>query len=178
MAKNSPAIVEGTAELAPLQSYSDPSALAELEQILLTGETNVEVIDDPAEISVQILARYLAAESDEDLGQKEATPWGDLLDVPVEVRGFRWQRSAFEGMGSPIYFIVSAVNLETGEPLVLTTGSMNALAQLTNLAKRGRLPGAVVRLVKSAKATRAGFYPLWLEILGNTADTEGEPAAA
>ena len=90
-----------------------------------------------------------------------------MLDLPFVLHGFRWRPSSFDE-GGPVFFVVDATaltdspGLVRGQRIVLTTGSANVLAQLTNMAKRGTLPGAV-RAVKRADApTRQGFYPLWL----------------
>lgn len=138
--------------------------ISELERILLTDEM-VEVVDDPAEMSREIVAQLLGAESDEELESfGNAIGWRDLQGVPMELHAFRWRPSDFAGEGgASVYFVVEATRLDEGERVILTTGSRNVLAQLTNLAKRGRIPGAVRMLTKADKATRAGFYPLWLK---------------
>jgi hypothetical protein len=143
---------------------SDLAQLAELERILLTDE-QVEVVDDPAEMSKEIVAQLLGAETDEELESfGDAVGWRDLQGVPMEIHNFRWRPSDFMGEGgASVYFVVEATRLDEGARVVLTTGSRNVLAQLTNLAKRGRIPGAVRMLTKAEKATRAGFYPLWLQ---------------
>lgn len=137
--------------------------LAELERILLTDET-VEVVDDPAEMAKEIVAQLLGAESDEELESfGQAIGWRDLQGVPVEIHNFRWRPSDFAGEGgASVYFVVEGTRLDDGDRVVLTTGSRNVLAQLTNLAKRGRIPGAVRMMTKAEKATRGGFHPLWL----------------
>lgn len=147
-----------------MQSSTDVASLDKLDEILLTGDVGgVEVIDDPAEISRQIVAQLLAAESDgalQDFGNAEG--WGDYLNVPMELHGFRWRVSEFEGEGAPIYFVVDAIKLDDGSRRVLTTGSMNVLAQLSNMARRGTLAGGVWMMVEADKPTRAGFKPRWL----------------
>ncbi len=119
------------------------------------------MVDDPALIQREILERLLAAESDEELETfGAATGWRDLEGVPVEIHGFRWRPSTFEE-GANVFFVVQATRLDTGDPIVLTTGSINILGQLTNMAKRGTLVGAKRMLQKGSK-TAAGYYPLWL----------------
>jgi hypothetical protein len=150
-------------DVAVVHSSTDLASLDQLDEILLTGEMNVEVIDDPVEISRGIVAQLLAADSDaalQDFGTAE--PWGDYLEVPMELHGFHWRRSEFEGEGAPIYFIVSATKLDDGSRRTLTTGSMSVLAQMSNMARRQTLVGGVWMLHEAEKPTRAGFKPRWL----------------
>jgi hypothetical protein len=177
-----PPAAAGT-ELATItHSSTDLASLQTLKEILLTGELNVEIVDDPNEISRQMVAQLLAAPDDEALQSfGNAEPWGDYLDVPMELHGFHWRKSEIEGEGSPIYFIVATTNMNDGERKVLTTGSMSVLAQLTNMAERGTLVGGVWMQHKSEKPTRAGFYPQWLvqpDAIKAAARAAREPASA
>ncbi len=141
--------------------------LKELERILITNEHVEAFDDDPDKMAAEIVAQILAAESDEQLNAMQggnAVGWQELLDVPVRVEGFRWRPTDYEE-GSSLYFVVFAYRVDDGEPIVLTTGSRNILAQLVNKAGRGVLTGTVVKAVKSKKATKRGFYPLWLVTL-------------
>lgn len=145
-----------------VRKSSDLAQVTELEQILLGEKEVPEVVDDPAQIQKEIMAQLLAAESDEELEQMgTAIGWRELLGVPIELHGFRWRPSAFED-GAPVFFVVQGTRLDTGEKVVLTTGSGNVLAQLTNMARRGTLTGAVRMLEASDKPTKQGFIPLWL----------------
>lgn len=152
------------AEIVPvIHSSVELASLDQLDDILRTGEMNVEIVEDPAEISRGIVAQLLAADSDEalqDFGTAE--PWGDYLDRPMELHGFHWRRSEFEGEGAPVYFIVAVTDLTDGVRRTLTTGSMSVLAQLSNMARRGTLVGGVWQLIEAEKPTRAGFKPRWL----------------
>lgn len=145
-----------------VRNSTDLAAISELEQILL-GEAEVPpVVDDPGEISKEIIAQLLSAESDEELEQVGAAiGWRDLPGVPVELHGFKWRPSSFEE-GAPVFFVVSGTRLDTGEKVVLTTGSGNVLAQLANMAKRGTLIGAVRMVELADKPTKSGFKPYWL----------------
>lgn len=144
-------------------SSTDLEALSEFDEILLGLREAPDVQDDPAAISNEIIAQLLTATSDEQLAIGKAIGWQSLEGVPVEIRGFRWRKSDFED-GSPLYVLVQGVDLTTGEfHPAITCGSKNVLAILSNLARRGQLPGAVWKLVKAEKPTEGGFYPLWLE---------------
>lgn len=152
---------------------TSPAALEQLEHALRHPAefTLAEVQTDPAEIQAEIVASLLAAESDEELNRTEAEGWQELEGVAVEVRGFAWRESAYaEQGGYPVFLVVRGQRMDDGSNVVLTTGSGNVMAQLVNLAKRGRIPGAVVRLVKAEQPTAQGFRPTWLEVVANTAD--------
>lgn len=149
-------------DLVPVSHGMDVAALDQLDEILRTGEVNVEVVDDPDSISRSIIAQLLAADSDEALQDfGNAVGWRELLEVPCELHGFNWRVSDY-AEGAPIYFIVSATRLDTGERVTLTTGSLNVLAQLSNMARRGTLVGGIWQLHEADKPTKAGFKPLWL----------------
>lgn len=150
-----------SAEIA-VRSSADVAAVDELEAILLGEKELPEVVDDPAEIQREIMAQLLAAESDEELEQVgSATGWRELAGVPMQLHGFRWRPSSFEE-GAAVFFVVNATRLDTGERVVLTTGSGNILAQLCNMARRGTLVGAVRALEIADTPTRQGFRPNWL----------------
>lgn len=140
---------------------TDLAALTDLGRILASGQFDTEIIDDPDEISRQIIEELLTAESDEELESSgRATGWLEYEGVPVEIHNFRWRKSDYTE-GAPIYLIVSATDMRDGEGLILTTGSKNVIAALINLAMRDRFP--VVRILTRAdKPTTKGYYPLWL----------------
>jgi len=151
-----------------VRSSSDLAAgdevLAELERVLVSNERVEPAEEDADKMASEIVAQILAAESDEELAAMQGgntIGWRDLLGVPVELVGFRWRPSDYDE-GASLYFVVFGVRLDTGEPVVLTTGSRNIMAQLVNRAKRGALSGAVVKATEPEKTTRAGFKPLWL----------------
>lgn len=152
-------VVRSSADLT-----TDGDLLTTLERVLVTNE-RVEAPEENAEaMAAEIVAQILAAETDEQLMAIEAgsaVGWRELLEVPVELLGFRWRPSDYDE-GSSLYFVVFGNRLDNGDPVVLTTGARNVLAQLVNRAKRGTLTGAIVKLVQSEKPTKAGYRPLWL----------------
>lgn len=137
------------------------AALPELKEALLTGK-RVEMLDDPETISRAILEQLLAASSDAELEPTQPIGWRELVDVPIEVQSFTWRNSDYDEEGSSsVYVVVFGTRLDAGEPVTLTTGARNVLAQLCNLAERDRLP--IVRAIKeSEKLTANGYRPLWL----------------
>jgi hypothetical protein len=140
----------------------DLATLVDLERILVTGEAVETSEADADAMSTEIVRQLLAAETDEELEQfGEAIGWRDLQGVPVELEGFSARPSEFDE-GASVFFVVFGRRLDTGDRVVLTTGSLNIMAQLVNMAKRGTLTGAIREAVQSEKATKRGFYPLWL----------------
>jgi hypothetical protein len=145
-----------------VRSSTDLASLDEFDAILTGQAEPPEIVDDPDEISRQIIMQLLSAESEAELESFGQTlGWGDAEGIPMQISGFRWRPSSFDE-GGPVYVIVNAFRLDTGEAVVLTTGSGNVLAQLSWLARNGRLPGAVRELVKAEKATARGYHPLQL----------------
>lgn len=163
MAQAKAAEVVGS-ELA-LRDSTSLAALDDFDAILRGLKEPNEVVADPAEIQREILNRLLTAETDEELENfGEATSWSnELLDVPVEIYGFRWMKSDIDQKeGSlPVYVLVDLTRLDTGDRLVCTIGSGNVMAQLSNLARRERFP-AIRSLKMLEKATKSGFHPLML----------------
>lgn len=145
-----------------VRKSTDVAQLDELEAMLLGTKEVPDVVEDPADIQREIMAQLLDAKSDEELelvGQ--ATGWRELPGVPMQISGFRWRPSTYEE-GSPLFFVIDAVRLDTGQRVALTTGSGNILAQLTNMARRGTLVGAIRALEIADTPTKQGFRPNWL----------------
>lgn len=139
--------------------------LTELERVLITNEKVEPAEDDADAMAAEIVAQILSAESDDELALMQggtAIGWREMLGVPVRLEGFRWRPSDFEE-GSSLYFVVFGYRTDTGEAVILTTGSRNILAMLVNKAKRGVLSGSVVIATEADKVTRRGFRPLWLK---------------
>jgi hypothetical protein len=161
-----------------VRKSADIAQLDELEKILLGDSELPDVVDDPGEISREIMAQLLAAESDEELeAVGTATGWRTLPGVPMQLHGFQWRPSTYEE-GAPIFFVVNATRLDSGERVVLTTGSGNILAQLCNMARRGTLVGAVRALEISDEPTKQGFRPNWLRTPTDTMVAASKEKAA
>lgn len=165
-----------TSQEVAVRSSANMAALAELEAILLDDSDQVvEVVEDPEDIQREILAQLLAAESDDELESfGEAIGWRTIArryvehdglpiqpGVPVEVSGFSWRPSEY-GTGPAVFFIVRGKRMDTGDRVVLTTGSANILAMLVNRAKRGALP-AILLATEGQEATKKNkTWPLWI----------------
>lgn len=136
----------------------------ELEAAIFEG-IDVEVIEDPVAVQREILRRIFAAETIGDLDETSgATPWRELLDVPIEVERVEVRRSRFQ-QGAAIFAVVHGYRLDEGEPVVLTTSGMNPLAKLLKAQSEGWLPWKV-RMVTLAE-TANGYKPLDLVSAGS-----------
>jgi hypothetical protein len=153
---------------------NDLAAVSELEQALLEGKAPVEVDRDPEDVSREIIAQLLAAESDDQLERLEAEGWGEYVGVPFDVLDFVWRPSSYDE-GQPVFLVVRAMRVDDGTPHVLTTGSGQVMAQLANLAKRDRLP--VVRELASAE-TKSKNTVFWLKTPDAIAKAEAAARAA
>jgi hypothetical protein len=163
-----------------VRKSTDLAALDELDRILRTGVAPTEQVEtDPDEIHRQIVAELLDAATDDELENVgSATPWQEMEGIPVTIQGFRWRPSEYKE-GPPVFCVVFANRVDDGGRVVLTTGSAGVMAQLANLAKRERLPGAIRKLVRAEKPSKGGFYPLRLVTPdGVTNEPTPEPEAA
>jgi hypothetical protein len=153
--------MEDSSQELVLYDSSDPASLNEFASIISGIKPAQEIVQDPEEIQRQIVVQLLHASSDEELEAfGSAVGWQTLEEVPIRIDGFRWRPSDFEA-GAPVYVLVNGERLDTGDSVVLTTGSYNIMAQLANLAARKRFPA--VRYLKVAeRTTKGGFHPLWL----------------
>lgn len=168
-----------TQETLPVLHDSTSTASLDLfDEALLTGQVGGLVEEDADQASLQIIAQLLAAETDADLQNfGNAESWKDYEGIPMELHGFKWMRSTFDEDGSPaVYVVVSATELESGERKVLTNGSRNVMAQLSNMARRGTLVGSIWQLHRG-NPTRAGFRPLWLIQPESIRNAQNETAA-
>jgi hypothetical protein len=147
---------------------TDIIAIDELERALRDGTMPAEVERNPEDVSREIIAQLLDAESDEELERLEAEPWGGLVGVPFEIHGFVWRPSSFDE-GQPVFLVVRALRMDDGSPHVLTTGSGQVMAQLVNLAKRGSLP--CVRELAS-DTTKSQHTVYWLKTPDSIAEAK------
>jgi hypothetical protein len=82
----------------------------------------------------------------------------------LKIIGMERRVSEIEG-GMPWYLMVDAIDVASGELIKLNTSAGTPMAKMTMLHKFNNLP-ALVKITKTDKATRSGFYPLELEVLG------------
>jgi hypothetical protein len=138
---------------------SQEVASSDVERFLTS--VNSQVIEDPEQISAQIVGDILRARSVEDvLGQRQLVEAESVLGQRIVVRNVRWMGSAFDD-GPGFYAVIDAAN-DDGEPMMIGCGGRNVMAQLFRLIELGALP-LYVRIQRADKATAAGYYPLYLD---------------
>lgn len=105
----------------------------------------------------QILEEILSRTSiDEILSAPEATPATEIVGKPLKVTGFKLMESEFVE-GAPMYSIMKATMLETGEPVVVTCGWQALSAQLQAAAQVDE----VVAAEKEGREARYGMVWQW-----------------
>jgi hypothetical protein len=168
--------LKGGATGEPVQP-TDPRAKAEidamLEQIVGAEPSAQEILqaivggEDLPESSAQqsqagIVARILASEDATGvLDMGEPTKAEDLEQVELDVSGVRWMRSTFDE-GPGVYAVIDAVRVDNGEATKVTCGSVNVMTQLLRLQTMAAFPQRV-KIVKSSRPTKSGYYPYWLQ---------------
>lgn len=96
-------------------------------------------------------------------------------DTPLfRVDSIKWNLSTKKEEGKesmPIYVVMTAVALETGERTLLGTGSMQTCVSMWSLAAADQLP-VIVAWKESRHQTAAGWYPLNMVLISTRADLE------
>jgi len=117
------------------------------------------------DVSMEIIARILSATTAEEvLGGSEPVHARDYLGRPFRLLGVKFNRSDFEEAGPRFYAVLDAVDPD-GEPLAITCGARNVIAQAWRLADLGVLP-IRVRLTEAARTTKNGYKIIRLESMG------------
>lgn len=111
-----------------------------------------------------IVAQILSAATIEDLDAPWRAEEGKaLIGKPISIVGAKARKSDYaDGLG--VFLVVDAVNLETGEATIFTTGSVSVVAQIVKAFCMDALPFNAM-LCQSARPTKDGYYPLHLEVL-------------
>lgn len=102
---------------------------------------DVEVTDAQAiawKIAQRIIAASTAEEVWEPLAPIDAAQLA-LTEKPIRVEAFEVLRSAFDSVAG-VYLIIDAVDLGTGELLLVKCGATNVVAQLIRARELGALP--------------------------------------
>lgn len=138
-------------------ALTDEAALERFKDEVLNA-----TVEDPEDIADRITARILAAGSvDEVLRQQTLDKARDWVDVPLEVRGIKFNSSDMEG-GIGAYAVMDAVSVKEGTALQVACGARNVLAQLYKLQQLDAFPVRVV-LREAKNQTEGGGRPMWLE---------------
>lgn len=119
-------------------------------------------IEDPEVVSREIAEKILGAGSVEEiLGMFESTPMQDLLGVPLEVTGVKFNASSFTE-GPPVYAVISATRLDTSEGVTATCGGRSIMAGLYRMWQLDAFPQRL-QVVESKNPTKDGNKVLLLK---------------
>lgn len=130
------------------------------QRFLAAADTEVSEVD-PDQVSLEIIGRILKATSVDDvLGGGGATHARDFLDVPFTLTGVRFNRSDFGDNGPAFYALLEGAD-RNGEPVLVTCGARNVIAQAWKLRDMGSLP-VQVEIQESERPTAAGYKVMWL----------------
>lgn len=115
-----------------------------------SGESIVDVILDRMAAAGDNVDEMFAA-------QDVSLPSGkSLVDMEMSVIGFVVRKGdpQYEENGLGYYYVIDAVNVDTGEEIKFATGAANVLILLMNLRQAGRLPITVaIRGKQTGKGT-------------------------
>jgi len=155
MSKAKTAVVPTTTALVPL---TPEQALQEIPHLF---DLIPDVTEDP---TPRMAAAILNADDPEDW---EAIFAGksikDSAGKKVRVVALRRAPSDYEGAIKQ-YLIAETIDLATGEADIMTISSVMSMLQLLVANQRGWLP-LDVEVVRKAKATKRGFFPIHLKAL-------------
>lgn len=116
-------------------------------------------MDESPEAAARAIVEQILASPDVDsvFSTFAATPISDLLGIPLEVRGVKWNRSSFDN-GAPVFAVVNAVRLDSGEAVTATCGGRSVMAAFYAF---GRMNAYPVRLavIESPNPTKEGYRP-------------------
>ena len=148
------------AEEAALVPATTTTTLTAVEAIIATIPS---ADSDPTERMVEFILSQPAEKWDE--------LWAGLPSIRdykgrvITVRNIRVRPSDFEG-GVGVYFILDALDVETGQDKLISCSSQMAMVQLLALYRDKRLP-ATVEVVEKEKKTARGFLPIHLRYIVN-----------
>lgn len=133
---------------------------------VVMGDVEPEPEDSEA-IQRLIVARILGAKSAADIFTDDSTTaTKEIVDVPLVINEVRLARSEIED-ARPVYMLIEAVRKDTGEMIVLNSGSAKIMATLYQCKRLGLLP--VEASVYEIGAKRPGrSAPLGLRPEGKT----------
>jgi hypothetical protein len=113
----------------------------------------------------RIIEAILSADSWDQVDAPWDTTNVKLLEgKTLRINSITRRPSSFKG-GLGIFLVVNATDIGTGEAMVITTGSVNVVAQLVRLYMLESLP-VFVKWIVADRPTENGYYPHHLEIVG------------
>lgn len=143
-------------------------AVADDEKMAASGELERQLDalglfeeQDPAEVQEAILRRIMAADSPEEILAPQGTVKAkDLLGRPIDIMGFRMQRSDLEE-GPGFYAVIDAVDPFDQKPMVISCGAANVMVQLLALHKLKAFP-TQAKFTEAERKTKNGYKPISL----------------
>jgi hypothetical protein len=142
-----------------------PASALELAKQKMELEAGV-TLNNPADFAATIQEKILAAATIEDVfAEAEASALGieNFVDIPLELQDFSLSRSKFNEPGQlPVFAVVDAVNLDTGEKVTFSCSAQSALTQLWRFRELESfpLPASVKGRPTAAGYTVLMFRPL------------------
>jgi hypothetical protein len=125
------------------------------------------VPDEADADEVDMAARILQATSIEELQQGGSLPNAEDMEGRTLLVQRVTKRPSTVGNGLPWYLLVDSVNTETGEYVRWQTSATTVALTLCKLVALGGLP-ETIRISRSEKPTKRGFYPLNIAIVDVT----------
>lgn len=120
---------------------------------LLLGEAAIDVESSPA-MARSIIERNLSAETVDDVFAEQTTlACKDKVGDPIRVVDVRLAEGEIDGEATT-YMLIDAIDMQTGEVLVMNTGAPQITSKLFNLKLKGALPIEVY--VKEASPAKRG----------------------
>ena len=123
-----------TKQSSPVEGQIVPMSPAVMRDAML-NEASLSVTD-PAKLQEEIQARILAAASDDDIlnaGSAGLDSAEKYVDVPLSIEGFRFNKTGYDEGSLPVYAVINAANLDTGEDVVFSCGGETVCTQLFKL---------------------------------------------
>ena len=153
MSKTEPETVKG--ELVPSQT-----AIEEL-----TAYINGLEPEDEEEVQERILRNILRAGSPDELaGAGAAVKAIELAGIHLRAHALHPAESDFSD-GPGWYLHVDVETVGNGDRLTMSVGAQDVVVKLVQAARRGWLPFDF-RMERAQKATKAGFFPLFMRSVG------------
>jgi len=132
----------------------------------------LEAIPEPAsdDGGLSMVADILSADTWEDLiGDQSGLPKAELVSgKEMLFHSIERHDSTLPDSPLPYFLVVTCTSLETGEVIRFQTSATTIVAKLVKMAEFGAFP-FVGSMHKSTKPTRAGYYPMNLNILARDA---------
>lgn len=135
---------------------------------LIMGDVLPE-IEDPEQAQRAIVAQVLQAESLQQVFADHSTiATKEMVGVPLRITDGRLM-SGNLGEGDSVYMVIDAVDLRTGEIVVLNTGAPKIMAIVYRIKQMGKLP-VEAEVVEAGRARPGQNAPLGLRAIGETAE--------